>query len=136
MCGVGDPRSVIPLVIRWGAVVSGSHSGYGVAWLQVCAAGRLVDGSVDLGNPSVRRYVRAGGGGATVMTAPILCSVCASPVTFWANLCGDWTYNRCESCGHVDLEGQPELKELERYYSEVYQNSAESFAWAVEHRYV
>lgn len=70
------------------------------------------------------------------MTAPILCSVCASPVTFWANPCGDWTYNRCESCGHVDLEGQPELKELERYYSEVYQNSAESFAWAVEHRYV
>ena len=55
---------------------------------------------------------------------------------FWANPCGEWVYDRCQSCGHVQLRQRPSREDLQRYYDAVYEYPEKGFARAVARRYV
>lgn len=55
---------------------------------------------------------------------------------FWANPCGEWIYDRCKSCGHVELRQHPAIEQLQHYYDSVYQYSEEDFRRAARQRYL
>ena len=62
--------------------------------------------------------------------------MCGAATAFWANPCGEWIYDRCTRCGHVDLRQQPSLEQLQDYYDDVYYYSQDAFARTVVRRYV
>jgi len=70
------------------------------------------------------------------MPAARSCAVCGGSVILWARPCGDWSYDRCQVCGHVELRQRPSREELQRYYDAIYEYSEERFAGAVARRYV
>lgn len=55
---------------------------------------------------------------------------------FWTSPYGDWVYDRCGRCGHVDLREPPSPDQLQHYYDDVYQLPQDGYRRSVMRRYV